>query len=675
MPLPPTPLDEALAPLLRGWEGKLECARKARQDWKDVADQCQMFYSAAGDFMWKDEYRRRFNSNIPMGQFRVQLQKTFEAVATFVPSLWWDTPDRSCQPRLNPLQLTPEAFGIDPTAVDPMTGFVDPMQIQAMQAFDAAVQQEQQRQTITATQASLMQSWLDYTPDEQPHGGLSEHGLLMTTDSVVTGRGCFCTEPWLVPGSEQIGPDGLPVPGSGRMLTGSFWESPYRFLIDPDATSATNGYWIARECLAPVWKVAKEFGVPVSELQPHTYKSANAKGESYGDSMPAVTETYRPSGDLVRYWKIWSKMGLGTRLTDMANNPNGLAEKLESVVGDYAYVVMVEGMKYPLNCTPIFLETATTEDVARAFQWPIEFWRDRNGWPVKFLDHYPLANSAWPIPPLQAGIPLLILINFVLSRIAEKCWQETRDIWAVDPGMLEDLRKAVTTLESPTFVKTTSNGKTIADYVQQLQMPMVLADVWRILDELLVQFERATGLSELLATGNASGGSQSRSAADARNKAVAAGVRPEYMAQRVKQLQAETARQEAFLAISIITGRDVEPLLGQTGAMLWDQHIAQAETDATMQSLNFTIAASSGRRPDKEKARDDLNVMVPQLLPLLVQVATTTGDWAPVNEIIQQWCQAMEMNGAGLVIQQPPPMPDPMMQQPVPQGSESGPTV
>jgi hypothetical protein len=89
--------EEFLRPLVSGWLNKIECAArsKARTEWKDAADESAMFYSNSAAAMWNPNYSKRFWKGVKLPKFRITINKAFEMVAIFSPSLIWDVPHRT----------------------------------------------------------------------------------------------------------------------------------------------------------------------------------------------------------------------------------------------------------------------------------------------------------------------------------------------------------------------------------------------------------------------------------------------------------------------------------------------------------------------------------------------------------------------------------------------------
>src|SRR5687767_2055131 len=88
---------EFLRPLVTGWLAKIESALtcQARKKWKEVADECLMFYGRSAAAMWDPLYSKKFWKGVKAPRFRITINKAFEYVAVFGPNLIWDVPHRT----------------------------------------------------------------------------------------------------------------------------------------------------------------------------------------------------------------------------------------------------------------------------------------------------------------------------------------------------------------------------------------------------------------------------------------------------------------------------------------------------------------------------------------------------------------------------------------------------
>jgi DNA repair exonuclease SbcCD ATPase subunit len=74
---------------------------------------------------------------------------------------------------------------------------------EAEQLFKRSQVEATFRKMTDSTRAELMQKWLNYTPNEQPGGGLAQHAEMAITEALVKGRGVLWVQPYTQPGSEM----------------------------------------------------------------------------------------------------------------------------------------------------------------------------------------------------------------------------------------------------------------------------------------------------------------------------------------------------------------------------------------------------------------------------------------------------------------------------------------
>jgi hypothetical protein len=121
--------------------------------------------------------------------------------------------------------------------------------------------------------------------------------------------------------------------------------------------------------------------------------------------------------------------------------------------------------------------------------------------------------------------------------------------------------------------------------------------------------------------------------------------------------QSNAAALEAYAARMFVTGADVVPLMGNVGAQLWDTFVRDQDVERVARQMQYTVAASSMRRPNKD--RDIANIG--QALSIWMPTAAQAGSYGSINEMMKKWGNAADMNMEGIEIQ--PPQPDPAAQQ------------
>lgn len=604
---------ELLRPITNGWDGKIKKAITARKGFDDVAEQCEAFFSGALNFMWEGKFANKHFTGKLQPKFRITLQKAFELVAVFGPTLYARNPIRTILPRTK-IDIEPEMFGTDE---------------QAQYLYQAALEDIALRDGQDKIVAQLLSKYLNYTPDEQPYGGLAQHAELAITQALVTGRGCL----W---------PEHYKMPGSDRTLTGCFYDSNKNLLIDPDASGLHDAWWIARKCTQPIWKVEREYGLKPGTLKKSGhYESANYQGASQADETASHKRAKGESNDLIVYYKIWSKMGPGARLEGV--HDSDLANKLDKLVGDYAYLVIAPDVPFPLNAPPKALSESSDEEIAEMFEWPVPFWRD-DRWPVVCIDFYRHPEKAWPIAPMGPGLGELAYMNVFISMLAGRAWQSTRTIAACIESAKKHVEPALKSgNETEVITIPREAAQTIQEAVSYLQQPDIKPEAWQIIDRLTDAFERRTGLTELV-YGLNPGGVASRTATDAEAKTSATQVRPDYMAGRVEDAMSEAADLEKFCARWFVEADDIEDFFGPVGAYLWTKHVTDVDPEVVVREMRATVEAGSARKPNKQREAQNINTVLPVMFPELSKQADITGDTEPLNALIRMWGKAIDMD-------------------------------
>ncbi len=638
----PTQDDAAalLQKLVTAWRGKISVSlnSKKRKAYDTVCTQIDHFYSGTMGFMFTPDFQNKYTSSAIKPKFQITIAKAYELVSLFGPALYYRNPTRSVRP-YKPIEFGPEVLG-------------DPQDPNLAQQHQQMMQQQAQEYSVATTRAELMERYLSYTPREQPDGGLEQAAENAITEALLYGRGTLWSESFTMPGSE-------------RKLTGSFHYPTKDLIIDPDATSVNFGNcrWIARRCVGTAWELEREY-----RLKPGTLKKAatGQSGESVGaqqaNDLRELTKQRGESHDLVTYYKIWSLGGVGTRLTGI----HEFGQKaFDRAVGDYAYLVIVDGHSEPLNAPLEKFRNATTEEVGRMFSWPIPYWLDRR-WPVAMLDFTVKPRSPYPIAPMEPGLGELVFINVLISTLAGRAWEDSRTIVACFEDVAEDVEKAMKSPDQNVIIRLKRVQKLIQENLEFLKRPELNAESWMILEKTFELFDKRVGLSELWYAMNP-GGAASRTATDVQAKQEKASIRPDHMAKQVGKWMATVAQTEKLCAyFTGVDGNDVRPLLGRVGAQLWDMLVTTADPEVIVRETDATVEVNSSRKPNRERDLANLGQIMPVLGQLLDKHADATGDTGQINALITKWGNAMEEDVSELMMGQrvpPPPPPEQMQQQ------------
>jgi len=305
------------------------------------------------------------------------------------------------------------------------------------------------------------------------------------------------------------------------------------------------------------------------------------------------------------------------------------------------------------------LQSADNEAVAKAFSWPIPFWK-RDRWPVQQLDFYPRPKKAWPIAPLAPGLGELKAINVLFSHLVNRTWMSMRDFIVYSKTACEEVKKIIEEGKDQSFIPLEDINKNITELIQFLQQPQVNPDAYKILEQLLEMFDRRVGLNELL---YGIQGTQSRSAADVKIRENMTNIRPEHMATKVEEWQSQVAKSEAIAIRWFVQGSDVRDLMGKTGAYMWDRYITNTDVERTIDEIDYRVEAGSAKRPNRERDVGNMQDFIQTFAPLMSQFAQMTGNTEVLNVLIQKWGKLSDMDVKGLEIPAPPPPPTPEEQQ------------
>lgn len=649
---------EFLRPIVQGWLGKLAEARTARKTFDDEAEQCVEFFSGACGFMWNEKFQNKYIKGRVSPKFKITIQKAFELVALYAPSLCWQHPARTNKPR-KMLDIPLDVFGPPAPPQQQQIPGMPPQQSRGDMLREFYQKEQTERQNGAKVRAMLLDGWLNYTPTEQPGGGLSKHMQLACTEALVKGRGTL----W---------PEVYKMPASDRVLTGCFYDTVDNLLIDPDATNLYDAKWVARRCCHPIWQVAREYGIPEEELRSKGQKeSAGSRGERMGSERNNMKRAQGKTFDTMVYYKIWSKGGVGARLTGV---DFALKKAFDNVVGDYAYVVVAEGMSYPLNVHPTALldKELEDDDIRRLMEWPVPYWKD-DKWPVACLDFWPHVGtpskpaSPWPRAPMAPGLGELMYVNMFMSHLAGRVWSSSRDFIAVLESALSVVKPALEGGGDLSIIPIPEVHKNIAEAITFLQQPQVNKDAFIMIDRMMDSFEKRVFLNDML-YGMNPGDTQLRTASDVETKKASVSVVPDYMAQQVEAWMTETGDMEKLCTRWYVEPKDVADLFGKSGAMLWEEYITNEDPELVVREMRCTIEAGSARKPNKQRDSQNMQSALPVLVPELSKHADVTGDTGPINAFIKQWGDAQDFDITGFqmgprVPQAPPPEQQQMQQQ------------
>jgi hypothetical protein len=317
---------------------------------------------------------------------------------------------------------------------------------------------------------------------------------------------------------------------------------------------------------------------------------------------------------------------------------------------------------------PVEGETGVPESLFRAVQWPIPFWAEPNGWPFVPLDFHRKPGYVWPISHIKPGIGELRFLNFAMSFLAQRVAVSCETMLGVSKAADQDIKDQILAQSEKGFkiVEISETlGRSVNDLISVFQMPEVSPELWKIIQAVTDMFDKRVGLTELA---YAMTSSQMRSATEASVRAEQLSVRPDDMANRLEDAMSLLARREAFAARWLLEPQDVEPILGPLGAASWAQHVATMDPDAIAREFDYRIEAGSARKPNKATRVEQMQAALQTLGPIL-QGLVPMGVVDPLNALISDWADSLDIDARPYLIPPPPPPQPPMP----PAGPQGGP--
>ena len=650
MPTQSLPESSPLRQLVRTWTKKFEAAIKYKKPFADDAKEAAMFYDGDHNWMWKDSYARGekgYNSSVAPPAFRMQVNKVFELIEIFGAVIYHRNPVRTVTLYKQP-DLPPDAYGL-PADMAMLT----PEQTQLM----GVAQADAQARTSRDVARQLLESYLNYTPNELD---LKRQAKKFVNEGLMKGMGVL----W---------PELIEIEASAAepiRMVGSFYDSVDNLLIDPDFDNMDDMLWCARRCIRPLEEVAVEYQIPEEDLARHLDGNTEIKA----DNEPRNTK--KKSGQtqrLVTYYKVWSKCGAGDRFKDAPKESRGVFDSL----GKYCYLVICEGVDYPLNLPPAVMQeepdpqTGIPQSVMLGMAWPVPYYLDPGGWPFVPLAFHPKPGYAWPISHIKPAVAELRMLNWGMSFLASRIATSCETIIAVQKAADQEFKDQLLAPSEGGFKiieLAELLGRRVEDVISTFQLPQVTKDLWDILTAVADQFAQRTGLTEL-AYGYTR--NQFRSAAEATIKQENVSVRPDNMANDLEDAMSTLARREALAARWLLEPKDVAPVRGPMGAIAWEQHVAKRDLVSLTRDFLFRVEAGSARKPNKASRVEQMTLAIQTLGPILAPLASG-GVVGPFNALMRDWAMSLDIDATPYLIPAPPPPPEaPLGLPPPPAGPQA----
>lgn len=615
-------IDPVLRTVVNHWLTKIRYARDhKRRVFQGLADECMNFY--AGPRTWDTLMGTQFGLELggnPLDvdpQFKVSINKTFELVTIFGPALYFENPERTVKPRM-PVVVPPQFFAGD------------------IFNYQMLRQREDVRLQMDGLRSVLLEAYLNWTPLEF---NLRREARMAVDEALIMGRGVVWTDLFSLPGSET------------RIIK-TQWDSVNNLLCDPDGTNFQLGQWVARRCVHPVWQVEREYNLRRGSVRGNLESMARQSDvESSDDELYNRKRGF--TNDLLVYWKIYSKMGIGGRLQGIRK---GIRDPLE-IFGDYCYIVVADNIPFPLNLSPDITSdksfSVDPDEVYAKVAWPTPFWK-AGEWPCTELDFHTMPNSPWPLPHMRAAMGELKFLNWANSFLMGKIRNTTRDFIAIKKEAGEEIKTNILEGKDLTLLEIEAAHGTISELVQFLQHPQVNGDIWKMISEVEHNFDNRTGLTELMQ--GAPAPTQPRSAHESEIRNQQMNVRPDDMRKCTEAWQSRVAFKEALAARYHLSGSDVTRPLGEMGAWAWDKYVATHDLDEACHQLEYRIEAGSTARPNKNWEIQNMNTAFATLAPVLQAYTQSSGDVQPLNNLLADFAESLDLDSARYQLRPPPPM-------------------
>lgn len=629
---------DPLAPVVSAWLAKIKLGWELKKrKFQNDADEAMAFYSGPYDWLYGARGARNMRAFMFTGDdddfvtpsMRMTVNKAAELVQLFGPALYHRNPERQVNPRKLPdIPLQMLANPADPNSM---------MMLQQM------AQEQNQSRIVDQIRSTLLQTYLNYTPTALD---LKTHSRWSIDEAMIKGMGLLWTEVY------------QPA-GSGKKMIGSFFDSADNLVMDPDMELFQDCKWCARRCIHPYWQVEADYKLPQDSLKNKaTLESYNQQAQTNADRDGDYNRKRGMTNDLMVYWKIYSKMGMGGKLAGIKQD---LRQPLD-FYGDYVYLVVAPGVNYPLNLPNI---QGTDEEIKQALQWPTPFWAD-DAWPFSDLAFHTVPRELYPMSHLKPAMGELVFINWAYSFLATKVKLACRDFIAIAKSAGEELKNRIHVGMDYTLLEVEALHGDINKVVQFLQHPPFNPEIYRVIEGVTKNFEQRTGLSELM-YGMSS--RQMRSAEEANVKGEQISVRPDDMANKVEDWMTNVARKEALASRWHLQADDVAPMLGQTGAMFWNQFVVPSDPSEILHQLEYRIEAGSAKKPNRARDAANIQQAMQIMLQPLFQFAKESGNVAPFNTLISNWGRSIEMDTSGMLLQ---PVQTPPTQQAPPAPQRNG---
>jgi hypothetical protein len=659
------PVSPLMTEVRRVWLKAIKAGEQAKDVYRKEADACEKFYCGDQSDIYSDDFAKSIglvaddrkgpsglDGNAPrVPTFRIRDNAAGKLVQIFTPFLLSGEVVPTVKP-LKPFLPPPIAFGLVGDANTPSP--VPPRDAGQMALLQWA-ENEQRRMFYQQAAQQAEMEWVT----RQSNAGLIEHVLTYTVkESNLKGEARLSVRDALVRGLGALQCERIPLPnGTGSLIADTYLDDNC-VVVDPDAKRLKDAQWVAIRCEHPTWQAAQNYaayGVTENDLRPG---AASATALSVLDHHRGAYD----KKNVFVYWKVYSRCGVGARLMPEKDRPQVLRDA-DSVLGDYAYIVVADGCDFPLNLGPKVEQMAYQSGGVQPFQvatsWPVPFYFDPDDpFPFTSLWFHSRKDSPWPVAHTSFAIGYLNFGAWILGYIADKAYRSARGAWIVDASLAKKVAAWLRDGQDEEIFEVTKgvDKDKVGDFIEFLEgakLDLTLTDIARYFEE---KARDMTGVNDVLM---ANVDRQMRSAQEADVLDRSSRLRPDDMSATMQQFLARVIRKRAIALRYLFSGQDLIQIIGQYGAMAWDQSIKTKDVAELFREATYGVETGRGRPLDIQADLENINQAMQFLFPALMQYYQQTGDPSQVNALILAWCKARQMDATGLLF--PPMMPPEMV--------------
>lgn len=439
-------------------------------------------------------------------------------------------------------------------------------------------------------------------------------------------------------------------------------------LVDPDSQTMREAAWVSRKRRASAWRLEELYGVPAKLIRAR-YASHLAQA-TWGDKHAEDSEDDQ-QGDIVEYFEVYSRIGLGMQLPTATEELLEQRATLEDIKN--AFLVIVPGMDYPLNLAPEKLDVEGVESEIRArLDWPIPLYENYDPWPCTILGYYPHSDDPWYQSPLKGSLPLLVFLDHAWSFLLGRVRATSRDIIIVCDALELEIQDALESgVDQEIITASLETMQDLSKLIHVVQFPELKAEFFNVIDRAEQRFERASGMTPLM---HGESSFQMRSAEEARIREGHVTSRPEDMRGCVNAFMSEIAAKEGIITRLYVPppfhlfGEPMpdggQPDMSTPLSLFWGALLNTDDPVIAAGEFDYTVEAGVGNRKNRENLSAAITQLSQSLTPVLIQERQQTGNEEPLNAMIHMFGEAMEVPVEKLMLPPlqiqalPPPAPD-----------------